>query len=282
MLATRGVTVRTLEWNEALVLRMLPALGEESSTYDAALVRRVLLDEVTGLSRAYAKAHVSALRTFLRFLAAEGRCSPHLVSAVPTIPQWRLSALPKYISPKQVELVIESCDLSKSCGIRDRAILLLLARLGLRAGDIVAMELKDLEWQKATVRVRGKSRREVCLPLPQDAGDAILDYLAHGRPTAEISRVFLCANAPIRPFPNSVVVSGIVRLALGRAGISNPPSKGAHLLRHSAATTMLRAGASLDAVSTVLRHESLNTTAHYAKVDVDLLQSVTQPWPEAS
>jgi site-specific recombinase XerD len=130
------------------------------------------------------------------------------------------------------------------------------------------------------VRVRAKSRKEVRLPLPQDVGDAVLDYLARGRPTTDITRVFLCANAPVRPFPTTVPVSDIVRLALRRAGITNPPSRGAHLLRHSAATAMLRSGASLDAIATVLRHESTDTTAHYAKVDVALLGSVTQPWPE--
>jgi integrase len=142
------------------------------------------------------------------------------------------------------------------------------------------MKLDDLDWKAGTVRVRAKGRKEIRLPLPQDVGDAILDYLARARPTTDIAHVFLCANAPLRPFPTTVTVSDIVRLALRRARITNPPSRGAHLLRHSAATAMLRAGASLDAIATVLRHESTDTTAHYAKVDVALLRRVAQPWPE--
>ena len=279
MLRHRGVTVWTIDRYERLVSRMLPALGDDPSSYDAALIRRVFLDETRGLSRAYAKCFVSALRAFLRFLAVEGRCRPDLDRAVPTIPEWRLSALPRYIAPRDIERVIASCDLSKTCGIRDRAVLLLLARLGLRAGDIMNMTRDDLDWNAAAVRVRGKGRKEIRLPLPQDVGDALLDYLVRARPTTETARVFLCANAPVRPFANPVV-SDIVRLALKRAGITDPPSRGANLLRHSAATAMLRAGASLDAIATVLRHESTDTTAHYAKVDVELLRSVAQPWPE--
>lgn len=280
MLRHRGLKQPTIERYEYLVLRMLPALGEDPGSYDASLVRRVFLDQVRDLGRVYAKTFVTALRAFLRFLAAEGHCRPHLDRAVPTIPEWRLSALPRYIDATDVERVIASCDSAKPHGVRDRAILLLLARLGLRAGDIVAMKFDDLDWKAGTVRVRGKGRREVRLPLSQDVGDAILDYLAHARPADETDRVFLCAQAPLRPFTKSSMVSDIVRLALRRAGITDPPSKGAHLLRHSAATTMLRAGASLDVIATVLRHSSTDTTAYYAKVDVDLLQLIAQPWPE--
>jgi integrase len=282
MLRDRGLSVWTIKRYEWLVSKVLPALGDDPSVYDAARVRQAFFAQVQGLGRAYARCYVCALRTFLRYLAVEGCCRPGLEQAVPAIPSWRLSSLPRYLDPIDVERVIESCDLRKLCGVRDRAVLLLLARLGLRAGDIVAMTLHDLDWQAGTLRVRVKGRKEVCLPLPQDAGDAILEYLARARPATTLSRVFLCCNAPIRPFPTPVVVSDIVRLALRRAGIANPPSRGAHLLRHSAATAMLRKGASLDAIATVLRHQSTDTTAHYAKVDMKLLEGVTQPWPEVS
>lgn len=280
MVRHRGLSVWTTNRYESLVSKLLPALGDDPSIYDAAGVRQALLAQVARLGRAQAKCYVSALRAFLRYLGVEGRCRPCLDQAVPTIPSWRLSSLPRYLNAADVERVVESCDLSKPCGVRDRAVLLLLARLGLRAGDIVTMTLDDLDWQAGTVRVRGKGRRDVCLPLPQDAGDAVLEYIAHARPTTEVSRVFLCSNAPVRPFPTAVVVSDIVRLALQRAGITNPPSKGAHLLRHSTATGMLRNGASLDTIAAVLRHQSTDTTAHYAKVDTKLLAGVTQPWPE--
>lgn len=142
------------------------------------------------------------------------------------------------------------------------------------------MRPADIDWRDATLLVRGKGRRDVRLPLPQDAGDAVLDYMEHARPRVAINRVFLCAKAPIRSLRCGPIVSGIVRAALRRAGIENPPSHGANLLRHTAATMMLRAGATLDQIGTVLRHKSPDTTAHYAKVDVAALQQVAQPWPK--
>ena len=201
---------------------------------------------------------------------------------MPTVPQWRLCALPRYLPPKEVERVIRACDLSSPVGLRDQAILLLLSRLGLRAGDIRGLRLDDINWREGTLRVSGKGRRQIRLPLPQDAGNALLVYLRRARPRADFDQVFLCVNAPIRPLQPPASVSNIVCVALRRAGITNPPSKGANLLRHSAATSMLRAGATLDAISSLLRHRSSDTTAHYAKVDVDMLRQVVQPWPEGA
>lgn len=280
MIQHRGIKTSTAGRYERLVEEMLPALGYDPAVYDAALVRHVLLGHVKPLSRGYAKTYIVALRAFLRFLAAHGKCRPHLDRAVPPMPEWALSALPRYLETDAVERVIASCDLSQPHGVRNRAVLLLLVRLGLRAGDITAMRLKDIDWDSGTLCVLGKGRREVRLPLPQDAGEALIDYIANVRPSADTDRVFLCVNAPIRPIANSSSISGIVCRALQRAGIENAPSKGAHLLRHSAATGMLRAGASLDAIASVLRHQSADTTAYYAKVDFELLGSITQPWPE--
>lgn len=179
--------------------------------------------------------------------------------------------------------MIASCDVSKPHGVRDKAILLLLARLRLRAGDVLNLGLGDICWAEGTLRVSGKGRREVCLPLPQDAGDAVLAYICHARPVSESDAVFLRSSAPYQPFADSSTISCLVRRALTGAGISNSPSRGANLLRHSAATTMLRAGATLDTIGTVLRHRSATTTAHYAKVNVPMLLQIAQPWPrEAS
>ncbi len=278
----RGAKPQTIDRYERLIEKMLPVLGSDPTTYDAALVRQTLLQTVKGLSLGHAKTYVVALRVFLRFLAAQGQSRSHLDRAVPTIPEWRLSSLPRYLETDDIERVIASCDLSKPWGIRDRAILLLLARLGLRAGDITAMRLQDLDWPAGTLRVFGKGRREVCLPLPQDVGEALIEYLVKARPSVDIDRVFLCVNAPVRPFVSSSSISDIVRFALQRGGIQDPPSKGAHLLRHSAATAMLRSGASPDLIATVLRHQSSDTTAYYAKVDVELLRQIAQPWPEES
>jgi site-specific recombinase XerD len=283
LLHHRGISKRTIDRHGRMIMRLVSDLGADPDIYDAALVRRVILDVAKRSSRPHVKTMTTALRGYLRFLAAAGLCRPSLDRAVPTIPQWRLSALPRYLPAGNVEELIASCDLTKPHGIRDRAILLLLARLGLRAGDILSMRLDDIAWDEGTLRVRGKGRREIHLPLPQDAGDALLEYLSRARPRVADDQVFLRSSAPYRPFKTSCAISDVVRLALERAGIADAPSRGANLLRHSAATGMLRAGASLDAIGTVLRHRSVDTTTHYAKVDLAMLQQIAQPWPgEAS
>ncbi len=255
--------------------RLLPALGSDPATYDAALVRRVIVEEARRSSSSSVRTMTVTLRGYLQFLMASGRCRPWLDHAVPTVPHWRLSALPRYLPMADVERLIASCAVTTPAGIRDRAILLLLARLGLRAGDILAMRFDDIDWAEGTLRVCGKSRREVCLPLPQDAGDALLDYLNRARPKVGYDQIFLRAFAPYRPVR---AISTVVRLGLERAGITDAPSHGARLLRHSAATGMLRAGATLDAVGVVLRHRSTDTTMHYAKVDIAMLRPIAQPW----
>jgi integrase/recombinase XerD len=280
LLRHRGLAAVTVERHERLITRMLPSLGIDAAVYNAASVRRVILDQIRACRPAHAKTIVSALRVYLRFLATSGACQPGLDHALPTVAEWRLSSLPRYLDSQQVTRLIDSCSKDGCQGLRDRAIVLLLLRLGLRAGDIASMRPNDIDWQEATLLVRGKGRREVRLPLPQDAGDAVLDYFEHARPQVGIDRVFLCAKAPFRPFRSGITVSDIVRAALRRAGIENPPTHGANLLRHSAATTMLRAGATLDEIGTVLRHKSPDTTAHYAKVDITALGQIAQPWPK--
>jgi integrase/recombinase XerD len=171
----RGISERTIDRHGRMIARFLPALGADPVLYDAALIRRAVIDEAKRSSRPQIKTMTTALRGYLRFLAATGLCRCDLHHAVPTIPQWRLSALPRYLPDGAVEQLIASCDLTKPHGIRDRAILLLLARLGLRAGDVLMMRLGDIAWNESTIRVRGKGRREIRLPLPQDVGDALLD-----------------------------------------------------------------------------------------------------------
>ena len=275
-----GLAMPTVNRHERLVNRMLPALGTEPAEYTAASVKAVLLDQIRGCRPANAKTIVGALRVYLRFLAANGRCQPGLDHVLPSVAEWRLSALPRYLDANQAARLIESCDKDGPQGLRDRAIVLLLLRLGLRAGDIAGMRPADIDWRDATLLVRGKGRRDVRLPMPQDAGDAVLDYMAHARPQVVIDRVFLCEKAPFRPLGSGPVVSGIVRAALRRAGIENPPTHGANLLRHTTATMMLRSGATLEEIGTVLRHKSPDTTAHYAKVDIDALLQIAQPWPK--
>jgi site-specific recombinase XerD len=279
LLRHRGLAQVTVERHERLITRMLPALGMDVGAYNATSVRTVILDQIRGCRPAQAKTIVGALRVYLRFLAMNGSCQPGLDHMLPTVAEWKLSSLPRYLDANQAARLIDSCSKDGPQGLRDRAIVLLLLRLGLRAGDIAGMRPTDIDWQDGTLLVRGKGRRDVRLPLPQDAGDAVLDYINHARPQV-IDRVFLCLNAPFRPLRAGMIVSGIVRAALRRAGIENPPSHGANLLRHTVATMMLRGGATLDTIGTVLRHKSPDTTAHYAKVDIAALQEIAQPWPE--
>jgi integrase/recombinase XerD len=279
LLQHRGLAPMTVDRHEQLMKQMLPALGADAGQYTAATVKTAVLDQIRGRRPAYAKTFVGALRIYLRFLATIGACQPGLDHALPTVAEWKLSALPRYLDSGQAAGLTDACRRDGPLGLRDRAIMLLLLRLGLRAGDIASMRPADLDWQEATLLVRGKGRRDVRLPLPQDAGDAVLDYLEHERPRVTIDRLFLCANAPFRALRSGGAVSDIVRGALRTAGIEDPPSRGANLIRHTTATTMLRAGATLNEIGTILRHKSPDTTAHYAKVDVAALQQIAQPWP---
>ncbi|RWX59007.1 integrase, partial [Mesorhizobium sp. M4B.F.Ca.ET.089.01.1.1] len=182
-----------------------------------------------------------------------------------------------YIDRESIERIIASCDPSTRRGIRDRALIMLLARLGLRAGDIATLQLDDIDWDQGTIRVSGKSRRATRLPLPQDAGEAILAYIEHVRPTVPDRHLFLRMNAPHRSFARSSIVGWVVRKSIERAGLTGIPS-GSHVFRHSLATAMLREGSTLEAIGTVLRHRKPDTTAIYAKLDFNKLGEVAQPW----
>jgi site-specific recombinase XerD len=274
----RGSKEETLSRYSIIIKDVLRGLGADPSLYDAESIRTFVLSRTKGRSRAIAKEVVSVMRMFLRYLIACGMCRTGMDDAVPTIATWRLSALPRYLPPADVERVIATCNRDIAVGLRDRAAILLLARLGLRAGDILKMDLADIDWTHATVRVSGKSRYEVKLPLTQEVGDAVLDYLREGRPPVQGTHLFVRMQAPWRPLRVSAV-SAIVARAIARSGVE-APFRGAHVLRHSAATGMLRQGATLQQVAAVLRHQYLDTTAHYAKVDVQRLQEIALPWPE--
>ena len=278
MRCQRGTKENTLRSYGVIIKDALEVLGKDPTCYRAEPIRTFILSRTQGASRAKAKELVSAMRMFLRYLIAQGNCRTGMDDAVPTLAMWRLSALPRYLPPADVERVIAACDQSTAVGLRDRAAILLLARLGLRAGDIVNMDLSDIDWTHASVRVSGKSRREVKLPLTQEIGEAVLEYLKSGRPPVQDTRVFVRMLAPWRPLQVSSV-SAIVARAIARAGVETP-FRGAHVLRHSSATEMLRQGATLQQVGAVLRHRYLDTTAHYAKVDVRRLRDIALPWPE--
>jgi len=198
-----------------------------------------------------------------------------LAAAVPTVAGWRLAGLPTAFGRQEVARLLASCDRRRTFGRRDFAGLGLLTRLGLRAGEVAALELPDIDWRRGEVVIRGKGRRQERLPLPVDVGEAIVGWLRKGRPHCECTKVFTRVRAPHRGL-TSGGVSAIVRAACARAGL---PEVNAHRLRHTAATEMLRAGAGLAEVGQVLRHASLLTTSIYAKVDRTALRSLAQPWP---
>lgn len=241
-------------------------------------VTQFVVHEVRTLGPARAKLTMTALRSFLRWLHQRGDTPTNLGGVVPRVADWRLATLPKSIASEQVERVLKACNRESIVGRRDYAILLVLARLGLRAGEVVAMDLDDVDWEAGELVVRGKGGRRDRLPLPRDVGAAVAAYLRRGRPICSTRRVFVRARAPLRGFANSIAICTIVERALTRAGL-NPPRKGAHLLRHSLACTMLRRGASLAEIGEILRHRSPDTTAIYAKVDVAALRALAPAWP---
>jgi site-specific recombinase XerD len=241
-------------------------------------VIRFLRRHAARVSPKHAQLLVVALRAFCRFLVYCGDLTTDLAVAIPSVANWRLAALPKALEPEQVTQLLQSCDQDHPTGQRDYAILLLLARLGLRPGEVVAMTLDDFDWEAGEFTVRGKGGRRDRLPLPREVGEALVTYLRQVRPPCATRRVFVCMKAPQRGFANSVAVCTIVRRALERAGLE-PPCKGAHILRHSLATSLLRNGATMVEISDILRHRHPQTTEIYAKVDRSALGALARPWP---
>jgi len=275
----RGTSDRSLFKYNIPLRDLLKRIGEDPGRLDAEGLRQVVLERSQKCGWATAKRYTTALRMFLRFLIAEGKCATGLDAAIPVVAHWRLSSLPRYLQAEEVERVIAACDPASPVGRRDRAILLLLARLGLRAGDIVQLRLADIDWKAACVSVSGKSANETRLPLTQEVGQAVVDYLQDGRPQAGSDALFLRSQAPFRAFANHAAVTMIAKQAMRRAGVTCPSGGAAHVLRHSVATSMLRQGASLQDIAAILRHRSIQTTQIYAKVDVTALHKIAQPWP---
>ena len=276
----RGTGEASLQRYEYHLVNLLDCLGDDPSRFTAQKLRGFVQQQSRNYSSTGGtKKLFTAVRMFLRYLTVEGKCPPGLNYALPSLAGWSQQAVPRCLPAADVETLIAACDPADKVGMRDRAILLLLARLGLRAGDVASLRIPDISWPLATIRVSGKGQREALLPLPQDVGDAILTYLEFSRPHVESDHIFLRCCAPFRPFAHGGPVSLIVRRAFLRSGIKTP-SLGSHILRHSVASEMLRQGTPLYGIATVLRHRSIGTTTIYAKVDLDLLRHVAQPWPE--
>ena len=247
-------------------------------TLGARDVNRFIVRHSRGFARSHAKGLATALRSFLRHLHQRGDIAVDLAGAIPPITNWRLSELPKSLPPEGVESVLASCDLDTAVGRRDHAILLLLARLGLRGGEVATLTLEDIDWDKGVVTLSGKGQRREALPLPEGVGRALAAYLRDGRPSCATRRVFVRAIAPYRGFSSTMAICDIVRRALARAGIE-APLKGAHLLRRSLACGMLKNGASLEEIGQILRHRHPETTQIYAKVDLEALRTLAPAWP---
>lgn len=283
LVADRGLAAPTVLRYENLARRFL---GERAARdgdrfvedLSGADVVGFLLRESSRVSVGAAKGRVAELRSLLRFLHVKGLTFTALASAVPPVAGWRDTGVPRGVEPTGVERLLDSCDRDDPGGLRDFAILMLVARLGLRSAEVARLELGDLDWRAGEIVVRGKARRQDRLPMPRDVGEALAAYLFEARPASAIRSVFLALKAPMRAIRPDLV-SDVTRRACDRAGL---PRVGAHRLRHALATEMLRRGATLVAVSQVLRHRDLATTAIYAKVDLGILRGVAQPWSGAT
>ena len=285
MRTERGAAEGTIEGYVAVVREFLDRRFGSGDMDLAALtasdIAAYLLHRAPALSPKRVAYLASALRSFFRFLFVQGETATDL-STAPLMSQTRHgAAVPRYLSPAEVERLVDTCDRSTPAGRRNRAILVLLVRLGLRAGEVAALELDDIRWRSGEIVVRGKGDHVDRLPLLSEVGEALSSYLANGRAAdASTRRVFLRLCAPVREVAGRGAISSVVRMSLERAGL-RPQVRGAHLLRHTLGTRMIRAGASMAEIAEVLRHHSPRSSAIYAKVDFEALRTLSQPWPDA-
>jgi site-specific recombinase XerD len=278
----RGLVAHTIEQYQSFVRKFLgerfrgqPLLLKAVKASD---ISDFVLRHTPSMNVKRAQVMTTAFRSFFRFLFQKGELRADLAASVPTVANWRLSTVPKYLTRQEVERVLKACDRRTAVGRRDYAILLLLARLGLRAGEVVDLQLEDINWRAGEILVRGKGLLHDRMPLPADVGEALACYLRRDRPRCQTRRLFVCTKAPRRGFAHPSTLSTIVHRALARADL-HPPLQGAHLLRHSLATSMLRSGATMGEIAEILRHRTLQTTEIYAKVDFQGLRSLAHPWP---
>jgi site-specific recombinase XerD len=283
MVQERGLAPATVLRYESTARRFLREQASAGDTFAPAVltgadINAFLLRECGRVSAGSAKGRVAELRSVLRFLYLQGITPLRLGTAVPPVGGWRFAALPPTMTAADVQLLLDSCDRSTSIGVRDFAIMTLVARLGLRSIEVARLELRDVDWRAGELVVRGKGRRQDRLPLPAEAGEALVAYLSSGRNPESARHLFLTCRAPRGPI-RADLVGDVVERACRRAGL---PAVGPHRLRHALAGELLRQGAGLVAISQVLRHQDLATTALYAKVDLGSLRQVAQPWPGAA
>lgn len=278
----RGLTPDTIEGYVLAVRPFLDGRLRDGNklglgALGAADVVTFVVARCPGQSRGAAKMTVTGLRSLLGFLHLRGMVSGPLAQAVPSTASWRLAGLPRALEPEQLQALLESCDRDTANGRRDYAVLVMLARLGLRSGEVAALVLDDIDWRAGELQVVGKGRRAERLPLPADVGDAIVAYLRDGRPATALDRSLIVR---VRAPHHGMTKGGITQIAFAAAARAGLGPIYSHRLRHTAATQMLRAGASLEEVGQVLRHRQVLTTAIYAKVDRDALRQLARPWPQ--
>ena len=277
----RGLTAATVRCYLPFVSRFLHACFADGPVRLAALTRT----DVTAFVQYHAHDHshawtmlmTKALRSFLRYLAHHADIPANLVASVPTVAAWSLSSLPSFLTADQVEHVLNHCERDSAGGQRDHAMLLMCARLGLRAAEVAGLTLDDIDWEGGHLTVRNKGGRWTQMPLPYEVGEALADYLVNGRPVCNDRHIFIRIKAPQVGLSSRAITSVAAR-ALTRAGI-DCPRKGAHIFRHSLATEVLRHGGSLAEIAQLLRHQHPDTTRLYAKVDLLALRELGLPWP---
>ena len=225
------------------------------------------------------KAMCWSLRAFLRYLHHRGLNPRALAGCVPSMRRWKLATLPTYLPAAQVQKALDGCDRAAAMGRRDYAILMMLAKLGLRADEVATLTLDDIDWRASEMLVRAKSRQRARMPIPPDVGAAIVAYLRNGRPKSSCRRLFVRTLAPHVGFASGCAITMIAKTALDRVGIEGCAHRGAHIFRHSLATELVRSGATLSEIGQLLRHESHDTTRIYAKVDIEALRTLGLPWP---
>lgn len=279
----RGLAASTVESHKLLSHRFLREVCPAGADGFAALTPEIVIGYVERHaldgSADSGKAMCGLVRAFLRYLHLKSFISAALADCVPSIRRWRLAGLPTFLPPQKVQQVLDACDQTAAMGLRDYAVRMILAKLGLRASEVAALSLDDIDWHSGSILIHGKGRRQATMPLRHDVGAAIVAYIRYGRPASACRRLFLRTLAPHIGFASGCAITMVAKQALERAGIHGYAHHGAHLFRHSLATDLLRSGASFAEIGQLLRHRSIDSTRIYAKLDIEKLRELSLPWP---
>ncbi|GBR73167.1 site-specific integrase [Acidiphilium acidophilum] len=279
----RGLTPKSIVRHLPPIRRFLhevcPAGDADLGKISQVEVIRYIERHAQDWSPATGKGMCSSLRVFLRYLHHQGLNPRALAHCVPSMRRWKFAALPTFLTATQVQRALDGCDRATPMGRRDYAILMMLAKLGLRAGEVATLTLDDIDWRTGEILVRAKGRQRARMPILPDVGAAIVAYLRDGRPQASCRQLFIRTLAPHLGFASGCAITMIAKMALDRVGIEGCAHRGAHIFRHSLATELLRSGATLSQIGQLLRHESHDTTRIYAKVDIETLRTLSRPWP---